>query len=296
MTEVKIFWDPSGTTFDSLGSKELVRTTDGDTPFVSVSIRMLSIDAPETHYPGSTKPSKHDATLVQLAEWISQGRAPVEDGLAAYLHPRLASGRAGTLQEQQGERAKQVFQELLARLLTKPSGGKRNLFIRTADQPFDEYGRLLAYVAPSYSSEELATMTPWERATFNALMVKAGWAAMFVIYPSLPSHRDLEMLRDAAKEAYMAGRGIWAEPLMLAGYEFRMAIKLYETTKKLVAGEKVSSYARKSWISRYCVDMTNQEIVYPEDYYRIAPYNRLFVWPKDVRDAVGTLNLIPSNH
>jgi hypothetical protein len=167
------------------------------------------------------------------------------------------------------------------------------VFLYAADQPFDQYGRLLAYVAPTYSKSEIAALSPWERATFNMLMVRAGWAAPFVIYPSLPKYSDLVMFRESAKEAYLAGRGIWADPLMLTGYEFRMAVKLYAVTKRIVAGESLSTSERTAWIERYCVDLTTRGIYYPENYFRVAPYNRLFVWPKDVTDAVAKLNLAP---
>lgn len=295
MPEVQLFWDPQGLTVDSLGSKQYLRATDGDTPSISLSIRMLSIDAPEVHYPGNSRPSRQDANLAQLAQWIGEGRAPIDSQLAVYLQPRLATGRAGTLQEHQGQQATAIFQQMLEQMLAKPNGSRRNLFIRTADQPFDEYGRLLAYIAPSYSSEELEKLSEWERSTFNLLMVRAGWAATLIIYPSLPKCQDLVMLRDAAKEAYLAGRGIWADSVTLTGYEFRMAVKLFEITQKLVNGEKVSSGARSSWISRYCVDMTTREIYYPQQYFRVAPYNRLFLWPKDVSEAVGKLNLVPGD-
>ncbi|MBN1428178.1 MAG: thermonuclease family protein [Anaerolineae bacterium] len=295
MPDVKTFWDPQGLTVDSLGSKEYLRTTDGDTPYVSLSIRMLSIDAPEVHYPGRTRPSRHDADLAQLAQWIIEGHAPIDGDLAAYLQPRLATGKAGTLQEHQGQQSSAVFQQMLEKMLERPTGSRRSLFIRTADQPFDEYGRLLAYIAPSYSSDEMASLSEWQRATFNLLMVQAGWAATLIIYPSLPKYQDLVMLQEAAKEAYLSGRGIWAESLVLTGYEFRMAIKLFEITRKLVNGDKVSSSQLKSWISRYCVDMTTKEIYYPEKYFQVAPYNRLFIWPKDVSEAVGKLNLAPAD-
>ncbi len=293
MAEVQIFWDPQGFALDSLGSNKYLGNTDGDTPSISVSIRLLSIDAPETHYPGRTRPSTHDADLVQLSQWIYEGRAPVSPDLAAYLHPRLATGRAGSLQEHQGQQAAAVFAQMVEQMLTRENGTRRNVFLFAADQPFDQYGRLLAYVAPSYSREELAAMTPWERATFNMLMVRAGWAAPFVIYPSIPKYRDLVMFRDSAKEAYLAGRGIWADPLTLTGYEFRMCIKLYEITKRLVSGESLSTSQREAWIERYCVDLTTRGIYYPENYFRIAPYNRMFIWPKDVSEAVGKLNLLP---
>ncbi len=122
MSEVKIFWDPRGFELDSLGKKKYLRATDGDTPYISVPIRMLSIDTPEVHYPGTKKPSKSDDDLMQLAEWIDSGYAPVSDGLGAHLYPRLATGTAGTLHEVQGEAATTAFEELL----TKPSGRKRS--------------------------------------------------------------------------------------------------------------------------------------------------------------------------
>ncbi len=295
MPDVKIFWDPQGISIDTLGTNAFLRVTDGDTPYISMSVRMLSIDAPEVHYPGRTPPSRHDASLAELADWIQQGKAPISDDLAAYLHPRLATGQAGTLHERQGQQAAATFKQMLDQMLTRPGGSQRSLFIRTADERFDQYGRLLAYIAPSYSRDELARMSPWERATFNLLLVRAGWAATLIIYPSLPKYEDLVMLRDGAKEAYLKGRGIWGEPLSLTGYEFRMAVKLYDVTRRLLAGESLSSSQRSSWIERYCVDLTTQEIYYPESYIRVAPYNRLFVWPKDVSEAVARCNLVPGD-
>lgn len=71
MSQVKIFWDPKGFELDSLRTKRFLRIADGDTPFISMSIRMLSIDTPETHYPG--KPSRQGGNLAQLAYWIQSG-------------------------------------------------------------------------------------------------------------------------------------------------------------------------------------------------------------------------------
>jgi endonuclease YncB( thermonuclease family) len=292
---VQIFWDPTGITLDSLGTNKFLRATDGDTPYISVSIRMLSIDAPEVHYPGNAKPSRQDDNLAQLADWIEQGKAPIDDDFAAYLHPRIAHGKAGTLQMEQGEKSTAVFKEMLDRMLTKPTGSQRSLFIRVSGEPFDRYGRLLAYIAPSYNSAERATMTKWERASFNLLMVRAGWAASFIIYPSLPRYGDLVMMQQAAKEAYISGRGIWAESLTLTGYEFRMAVKLYKVTKRLEEGEILSGWERYSWVSRYCADMTTRDIYFPQDYYKVPPYNRIFIWPDDVNKAVSALNLVTAN-
>ena len=292
MSQVKIFWDPRGFELDELGTKKYLDATDGDTPYVSISIRMLSIDTPEVHYPG--RPSEHDGSLTQLAAWIEAGKVPVSSGLAEHLHPKLATGKAGTLQEEQGKKATDKFKELLDEKLTRPNGRKRWVFLRAADQPFDGYGRLLAYMAPSYSAEERAAMSPWERATFNLLMVQSGWAAPFLIYPSIPKYADLVMLQEAAKDAYDNKKGAWADPLMLTGYEFRMCVRLYDITKKLVDGQELSSAERYEWITRYCVDMTTREIFYPQSYYKVAPYNRIFIWPEDVAEAVGRMNLLPA--
>jgi len=291
---VKIFWDPEGLEVDSVGRKSLVRITDGDTPFLSMGVRMLSIDTPETHYPGNQKPSKHDANLAQLAEWIKQGKAPIHQDLGNYLYPKLATGKAGTLQEQQGIQATEVFSKLLEDKLTKPSGKKRNLFVYAADEHFDKYGRLLAYLAPIYTEKEMETMSRRDRATFNLLLVDSGWAASFPIYPSIPKMVDLTLLQEAAKGAVNNKKGTWAELLSLTGYEFRMCVRLYELAKKILSGKKLSAKEGKEWISRYCADMTTREVFFPQDYFKVAPYNRVFVPPEKIAEAVGKMNLVPA--
>jgi len=120
MEQIEIFWDPMSLTVDSLGKKRLLRITDGDTPYISVSIRMLSIDTPEVHYPGYQKPSKQDENLAQLATWIQDRKAPIHRDLGDFLYPKLATGKAGTLQEEQGKKATIAFQKLLDKKLKSP--------------------------------------------------------------------------------------------------------------------------------------------------------------------------------
>jgi hypothetical protein len=64
--------------------------------------------------------------------------------------------------------------------------------------------RPLASLAPTYTAEERKTLTRAQRATFNLDMAVAGWAATFVIYPSIPGVQDLPMLLDAAATARRA--------------------------------------------------------------------------------------------
>lgn len=212
MSKVAIFWDPSGMELDSLGTKQFIRATDGDTPYVSMSIRMLSVDTPEVHYPGTQKPSKMDDELAELAEWLRQGQSKVDDHLAAYLYPKLATGKAGTLQEQQGQEATKAFQALVEQKLKVSEKKYRSVFLRVADQPFDDYGRLLAYMAPNYNAEERAQLTRMERATFNLLMIASGWGASFPIYPSLPQRTDLTMQRGRGRRCFHARAGRLGRP------------------------------------------------------------------------------------
>lgn len=290
MANVKLTWNPKGFELSTIGDKKFDRITDGDTPFITMPIRMLSVDTPEVHYDGN--PANDNQVMADLADWIKAGKAPIEPGLGDYVRPKLATGSAGTLQRQQGDDATKAFDDLLTRKLTKPSGTKRNLFLSVASQqPFDQYGRLLAYIAPSYTKEERKQMTLHDRATFNLLMVELGWAAPFPIYPDLPKQADLVLLHDGAEKAVKQKYGVWSNPHLLTGYEYRMCCKLWRVTQQLVDGKKLSDKAKNSWIERYCVDMTTLKLYKPQEYYKVEPYNRVFIWPKDLKEAKEKLGL-----
>lgn len=287
---VQLFWDPEGFQLDYLGTKQSGGDpADGDTPYVRLPVRMLGIDTPETSYPGAGSAEKVDSKLYELAMLLKSGVYTVDEDLANYLIPKLETGYAGTLQKEQGIEAKEYFKHLMQQRLTRTSGRQRSLFMYSAGEPFDHYGRLLAYIAPKYTNEELMAFPPNERGTFNYLMLKSGWAASIMIYPNLPKDSDLRMTHTAMKDAYEKGKGAWADPLMLTGYEYRMCIKMYNAIKRLDDGEfKISP---SNYTSRFCVDMTTQLVYYPDEYFNVAPYNRIFVWAKDIRQAVGELNL-----
>ncbi len=291
MSELKIFWQPSGHELDHIGTKRLLDFTDGDTPNIRVPIRMLSIDTPETY----RNPTNQDRKFAKLVDWLQQGIAPIDPELSAYLTPRLATGDAGTRQEDQGNAAKAFIDDLANRRLNdRPGTGPRSLFVRVGEKPFDNYGRLLAYVAPSYSREERDTMTRRERATFNLDMVAAGWAAPFVLYPNIPNEFDLPILHTAAREAVEGDKGAWADPQILTGYEFRMLDRLFKVTEDIAEGRDVSRRRRYDWVTRYCADMTSGTLYPPQHYFKVAPENRLFIWPDDTRQAVADLNLVPA--
>ncbi|WP_343486081.1 thermonuclease family protein [Allomuricauda sp. d1] len=290
MEQVQIFWDPNGIELEQLGKKtKSGDPADGDTPFVRMPIRMLGIDTPETNYQGGEATA--NAKFAQLKTELETGNFDnwIDPELKALLLPKLTN--AGTLQITQGNQAKEVFKQLLDDRLARPSGTNRQLFIHSADEHFDSFGRLLAYIAPSYTKTELATVSLEQRKTFNLLMLESGWASNIIIYPNLPKNSDLRLAREAVKNAVENNLGAWADPSMLTGYEYRMCLKLLSAIKK--AKPSNGFFIRESsWVQRFCIDMTTLKVYNPQKYHLVKPYNRLFIWPMDIRNAVGELNLI----
>ena len=287
---VKIFWDPQGFELDALGAKSRAGDpSDGDTPYIRLPIRMLSIDTPETNFPGYANPEKNNEKLREVASWMEAGRYGLPRGLSAYLIPKLQTGQAGALHDAQGERAKQYFKDLLTEQLVRPTGRERSLFVLAPKQPFDSYHRLLAYLAPQYSKAELGTVEFAQRKTFNLLMLESGWAAPILIYPNLAKNRDLRLMRTGVKEAFEAKKGAWQDENLLLGYEFRACLRLWKAVQDLPSGQNYVS--TKLWLDRYCASMTTLQIHEPADYFRVPVYDRVFVWAADVRQAVAELNL-----
>lgn len=295
LEQTQILWSPAGVSLPSLGSKSLVDISDGDTPNIRMPIRMLSIDTPEVTARSAERAATIDSNFKDLADWIRAGVAPVTERFGEYILPKLESGKAGTLQFTQGKSASAFHKEIVEQRLTRPnSSQKRKLFLRAAELPFDSFGRLLAYVAPSYSQKERQSMTRRERATFNLDLIESGWAAPFVLFPNVPGELDLPLFLEMAVEAKDQQKGQYQEDLSLPGYEYRMCEKLYSVTKKLAAGESLSSREQLDWRSRYCADMRNRKLFDPESYFEIPEPYRLWIWPDDIQRAIGLLNLIPS--
>lgn len=295
---VQVLWSPAGVTLQSLGSQPWIdpHTSDGDTPKIRMPVRMLSVDTPEVTADDEKGAARVDKDFAQLAEWIRKGDAPISHGLAEFLLPKLETGKAGTLQYKQGKAASAFSRKNMTARLDRP-GDKpnRNLFIRVADSPFAPDDRLLAYLAPSYSKNELATLTREQRATFNLDLVAAGWSPTFILYPAIPGELDLPILLSAAEKAMTEQRGIWEEPATLLAYEYRAMEKLFRVTKRKVEKDPDLKPADlRSWRERYCVDMRTRVLHGQEDWFRVDPVYRLWIWPQDVSEAVARLNLTPS--
>jgi endonuclease YncB( thermonuclease family) len=289
-----VFWAPVGQTMPNIGTKALIDVTDGDTPNIRMPIRLLSVDTPEVTAKSAERAAKIDQEFLALAGWIRAGAAPVSTRFADHILPRLESGTAGTRQFTAGSAASAWFKAHAAARLTGANGRQRSLFVRLGDAPFDDNGRLLAYVAPNFTDKERAGMSRADRATFNLDLVASGWASAFVLYPNVPGEQDYPMLARAAADAIAAGSGQWADPLVMPAYEYRMCEKLHAITKRLVAGETLSGSQRFAWRSRYCADARTRLLYGPEDYSVVPPPWRLWIWPDDVQEAASALNLTPS--
>lgn len=293
--KTQILWTPAGINLPSLGSRSLVDVADGDTPTIRMPVRMLSIDTPEITARSPEGAAVVDTKFKQLAEWIRNRSAPVSKDFADYILPKLETGKAGTLQFTQGQNASAYYKQKIEERLTRPgSTKKRNLFIRSPALPFDNYGRLLAYIAPSYSNKERDEMTRRDRATFNLDMIESGWAAPFILFPSIPGELDLPLFIEMSVNAKEEKKGQYQDSLSLAGYEYRMCEKLYNITKKMMEGVTLSYPEQLDWRSRYCADMRNRSLYTPENYFNIAEPYRLWIWPDDIQTAISMLNLVPA--
>lgn len=288
---IQVLWTPVGENMPNLGARALVDVTDGDTPTLRMPVRMLSVDTPEVTAKTEAGAGRVDDKFAELADWIRQDKAPITAGLAGHLLDRLGGG--GTRQFAQGKAASAWFKARVEERLSRPNEQSRSLFIRTADAPFDDVHRLLAYLAPNYTANELKTLTLAQRATFNLDLVESGWAAPFVIFPSIPGERDYPLFVAKSEEAIVARRGIWDDPLTLVAYEYRMCEKLYSITKQMLAEPEFPAAKRYAWRSRYAADIRDRRVFGPEDYFDIPPQYRLWIWPQDVQRAISMLNLVP---
>lgn len=163
-----------------------------------------------------------------------------------------------------------------------------------SESPFDKHNRLLAYVAPSYSKKERAEMSRKERSAFNLDLIESGWAAPFILFPNIPGELDMPMFLEAAEDALNKKRGQYKDKDSIPAFEYRMCEKLYTVTKKIGSNEEVEAKDRFSWRRRYAADMRNRVLYGPEGYMQVPMHYRIWIWPDDVRKAMGALNLTPS--
>ncbi|MBC3190948.1 thermonuclease family protein [Pseudonocardia sp. C8] len=269
----------------------LLRGVDGDTVNIDQSVRMVSIDTPESHFGGAAPTAQ--ATLNRARERLEAGDydaigPQLRDYQIARLTPTAAERHLSA-----GARAAAEFARMRAeRLVIDPVSGVGKVGILVTGEVIEENGRLLAYVTP-WLNKPLPPPNDPRRRTFNLQLVETGWAALFLIYPSLPRDSDLRRAVTAAETAWENKLGAWHEfgEDLLLGYEYRAGIKLGEADKPdqppVPPGERIDAAFR-----RVCVDLRTREILGRFGYHKIEPPFRLWFWQKDLDTAREMFQLV----
>ena len=268
--------------------RKFLRVSDGDTPVIEQSIRMVSCDTPEkSNYAGKSETAQPKLNLCR--DRLENGfydaiPEPLRNYFLSKLTPDAAKRHILAADD-----ATDALESLIEERLTKPSGSKRRMATIPTGELIDRYGRLLAYIAPWYENDDNDPLPPIgdpDRDTFNLNMIENGWAAFFPIYPSLPKNKDFNRAISAAETAWLEKRGAWSaygENLLLA-YEYRACIKLAEVENAPKGIEKA--------FQRVCVDLRSLKVVGLYGFYSVPPCYRMWVWTDDLEEATESLNLI----
>ncbi|WP_327591314.1 hypothetical protein OHA25_60280 (plasmid) [Nonomuraea sp. NBC_00507] len=265
-----------------------VKVTDGDTPTIEMSIRMVSIDTPESKVGGS--PPTAQATLDRAKERLQDGTYDaLPEDLREYLIARI-SPDAAQRHLSAGKLAAEAHTSMVTTRLKRPDGSQRRMAVIATGELVEKNGRLLAYTAPWFSgsaSDPLPARDHPDRRTFNLDMVALGWAATFVIYPSIPRPADLNLLIQEAETAWQEQRGAWAQfgSDLLLGYEYRACIKLGVRDLDNPADAIAAAY------QRVCVDLRTLTEVGLFGYHQVPPSQRLWIWATDLEQARKDLSL-----
>jgi endonuclease YncB( thermonuclease family) len=261
---------------------QFLSVTDGDTPNIAMAIRMVSIDTPESQYGGA--PATAQAALDRARARLLDGTYDaLPQDLRDYLASRITPDAAQRHQSA-GKAAADAHTEMVAKRLIRPDGSQRKMAVIATGELVESNGRLLAYTAPWFTGSASDPLPPRDdprRRTFNLDMVAAGWAATFLIYPSIPPTSDLNLLLDEAETAWAQQRGVWERfgQDLLLGYEYRACIKL--GVKQLTDPAEVIGGAYQ----RVCVDLRNLTEVGLYGYHQVPPQHRLWIWETDLEQA-----------
>ncbi len=264
-----------------LSPSSLLTISDGDTPEVKMGVRMLGIDTPELHFPGTGSPDRQDPVLVKLPSTAAFQKLP--KALREYLEPRLEE--AGSRQKKWALLAKEALVRIVEeglRIVENPSpalpltegegstvkkkGKRRKLFLACGEEVIDCYGRILAYAGPYMTKEERAKLGQPE--TFNLKMLKEGFAVSNIHGTNLPKEEDIRLVIAAVKDAKKKKLGFWEErDKMLHGYEFRSLVRMAQ-------GEKGFRYKVGSLDDHLKGEKIR--LLPPEEYIHIEEEKRVF--------------------
>ena len=249
-----------------------------------------------------------------ISRLVTRNQSEMPEPLRKYLRPKLAN-QAATRHNEQAVAARKAFEDAFFKVLVplkkQPKYMVNNQHIPLENIPLKDFskialivtgeqrdfnhqvvaqrdsnGRILAYIAKNLSAKELKENPRETRTTINLMMLENGWAAPFIIYPSLPTENDLDRMVSAVTNAIDKKLGIWEKwnnqnttKKVLLPYEYRMCRKLignYDIEKKI--------------LYRSCMDMTTKQLHEPWDYFNVPPQHRLFIINTDKEKALEKLS------
>ncbi len=311
------------------GSHIGLKITDGDTIQINQPIRMLNIDTPEKEGGSFGKADTVQKKLNLAKKRIKDGHFDglINDGLKEFLVNKITND-AAERHFRAGKNATNALSKAMrTRIGSFSDDLQPRLFVQAYDPFFDKYLRVLALVAPWFLKKELPHRDDPRRRTYNLELLEDGHAASFPIYPSIPKNDDWLKAINASKYAWENKKGQWDEKSggenVLLAYEFRAVLDLSlprvvakrgSTTRKyfeedINQGQEIvelkNGLVADGWevsendylqmvseaFSRHCVDITSRKIVGKQDYYKIPPWARLWVWDDNLVEAKEKLKL-----
>ncbi len=157
----------------------LLRGVDGDTVNIDQSVRMVSIDTPESRLGGA--PATAEATLDRRRARLETGEFDeIDQPLRQHLLDRLTSGAADR-HLTAGARAAAEFDRMRAqRSEIDPQTRGAKVGVIVTGEVIEENGRLLGYITPWFTPPLPPRDDP-RRRTFNLELIETDWTVFFPI-------------------------------------------------------------------------------------------------------------------
>jgi hypothetical protein len=265
---------------------------DGNTVFAralaNVSIRFLGVDTPEVAFalPGEENPTpitdpKWDSFLSNpFADW-PDSKEVLGPALHSFLVDHTGPGTAANHADHAAA-AQHKLEQLVTADVAEFAGGDNAAFVfllRYANDVIDSYGRLLAYLTVNVDNP--ADAPPL---SYNELMLQAGVAAPYFIWPNLDPFKKQPNLLDAVPAPEdipaVAGTGRLKKARNFVARARRDGIGIFEPNPLRLQPFELRYLAGHRAPERWVIDLSTRDgaLLLPTAYHTIEkPENRLFV-------------------
>jgi endonuclease YncB( thermonuclease family) len=282
---------------------------DGDTIGIafdgSQSIRFLGIDTPEKSYRAPFRlNSKGEPVFIQIgsyaADWDAYLLSAVSDGedrvsmretLRRRLGRRISPGVAENHAFLAAEASKALFGQVSEDIADLRDGAVDafGIFGAMAHEPFDGYGRVLAFLRPDQPDVSASE----RRADYNTRQLEAGAALPYFIWPNVEPFREATLISEAVfdpselrRRARAAGALERARNAVRRARQARAPGSVFDPHEPLrLAAFELRFLADRRAPNRAVVDLSapdREPILWPGDAYFVVPNpeDRLLV-PKE---------------